>query len=84
MHRLEDMRTSKFGDVGWGVLGYICEVDEDGRATNLVYARLFRIETPESARPRIEISPEYWCEYCGQEFGSWEEAKCHIDFELRS
>lgn len=82
MHRLEDMRTIKFSDVRCAALGYVCEVDEDGRATNVVYAQIFQAEMPESARPRISTSLEYWCE-CGQEFGSWEEAKDHIDFELR-
>lgn len=77
MHRLEDLRYygpthwyGRWGDVPTAV--GVHEVDVNGMPNTLVRVEL--------RPPDVAQCPPYTCE-CGCEFGSWEEAKDHIELD---
>jgi hypothetical protein len=73
MCRLEDMRII---EDDWTLTVYVSEVDEAGQATNAEQVTTFEEAIPQSARPIGSLL--YHCHACGQQFGSWLEAKLHI------
>jgi hypothetical protein len=81
MCRLEDLRAINFIQTNQALIGYDCEVDENGQATNLTGVQtlgLFR-HGQDEVRDRASQLAGYWCSACGQEFSSWDEAKLHIE-----
>jgi|SRR4051812_39392108 hypothetical protein len=77
---LRDLRVISYVASGQGLLiGYDCEVDEDGQACSLTGAQTLgfipsELEGVRSAQAQLA---GYWCNACGQDFSSWEEAKLH-------
>jgi hypothetical protein len=81
MCRLEDLRAINFIQTGQALIGYDCEVDENGQATYLTGVQTLRIFRP-GRDEASDVGPQlagYWCDACGQEFDSWDEAKLHIE-----